>query len=85
MCCFIEVQAPSATIRRRLDARARSTAEISDARLEDFAALARAYEPPTELRPPQLIAVKSARTWEAVVAAVLKALARQPTLPPSRE
>lgn len=77
VCCFLEVQAPTSTIRQRLAARARTAGEISDARLEDFPALARAYESPTELGPHRLIAVKSARTSEAVVAAVLKSLAER--------
>jgi predicted kinase len=75
-CCFIEVQAPSATIKRRLAARARSTAEVSDARLEDFPMLDRAYEPPTELGSADFIAVKTAQTSEAVVVKTLNQLAR---------
>ncbi len=74
--CFIEIQAPSATLKKRLAARAHAESEISDARLEDFAMLDRAYEPPGELAPPRLIAVKTARTTEAVVVATLKALAK---------
>ena len=39
--------------------------------------LDRAYEPPDELAPPHLIAVKTARTSEAVVVATLQTLARR--------
>jgi aminoglycoside phosphotransferase family enzyme/predicted kinase len=73
--CFIEVQAPASTIRRRLAARARSDGEVSDARLEDFAMLDRAYESPRELDRRSFLAVKTARTSESVVAATLRALA----------
>jgi uncharacterized protein len=72
--CFIETRAPAATLKRRLAARAHSTGEISDARLDDFPALDRAYEPPVELDRHHFITVKTARTSEAVVAAALKQL-----------
>ncbi len=73
--CFIEIHASTATLKKRLAARAQSAGEISDARLEDFAKLDRAYEPPDELAPRHFIAVKTARTTEAVVVATLKRLA----------
>ncbi|MGB8168543.1 MAG: AAA family ATPase [Chthoniobacteraceae bacterium] len=78
--CFVEVQAPTATVRKRLAARARAEGEISDARLEDLAKLDRAYEPPDELGPSHFVAVKTARTSESVVVATLKTLARRRAL-----
>ena len=75
--CFIEIRASTAMLKKRLAARAQSAGEISDARLEDFAMLDRAYEPPDELAPRHFIAVKTARTTEAVVVATLKTLARR--------
>lgn len=81
-CCFIEARAATATLRRRLAARAHSTAEISDARLDDFPALDRAYQPPTELDPAHCFPVKTARPPEAVTLATLRALAlRRATAP----
>jgi aminoglycoside phosphotransferase family enzyme/predicted kinase len=76
-CCFVETQAHARTVQRRLAARDRSTTEVSDARLEDWAALERRYEPPTELAAPHFLAVKTARRPEAVLAATLKTLARR--------
>lgn len=76
-CCFIEAQAPASTIRQRLAARARSTAEISDARLDDLPILDRTYELPHELASGQFLAMKTARPSEAVVIATLKTLAQR--------
>ena len=73
--CFVETRAAGSTLKRRLAARARSNAEVSDARLEDFPALDRVFESPVELKPGQYFAVRTARTSEAVVSAVLKTLA----------
>lgn len=73
--CFIETRASTAAIRRRLGRRSESAGEISDARIEDFPALDRAYEPPSELPPAQFLAVTTAGEPRAAVAAVLKALA----------
>jgi hypothetical protein len=76
-CCFVEVKAATATLKKRLVARAQSMGEISDARLDDFPMLDRAYEPPIELDANTLVAVKTARTSEAVVIATLKKLGRR--------
>lgn len=73
--CFVETCAAGSTLKRRLAARERSNAEVSDARLEDFPALDRVFESPAELKPGQYFAVRTARTSEAVVSAVLKTLA----------
>ena len=75
--CFIEVQAPSATIKKRLAARGRSTTEVSDARLEDLPMLASTYEPPTELDSIHFVSVKTSRNSEADVIATLKRLAQR--------
>jgi predicted kinase len=75
--CFVEVQATSATIRKRLAAREHATGEISDARLEDFPMLDDGYEPPDELERGNLLTVKTARSAEAVVVATLQRLARR--------
>jgi hypothetical protein len=76
-CFFIEVQAPAASVRRRLAARAQSAEEISDARLEDLPRLDRAYEPPGELPAAQHVTVKTAGPREAVVIATMKKLAER--------
>ena len=75
--CFVEMQASTATIKKRLADRAHSVGEISDARLEDFTTLERKYEPPRELGPQHIIAVKTARNSETVVASALKLLAQR--------
>ena len=67
----------TATLKRRLAARAHSAGEISDARLEDFSMLERSYERPTEIAAEDFIAVKTARTSEAVTIATLKRLAQR--------
>ena len=77
--CFVETRAATATIRSRLKERACLSGEISDARLDDFPMLDRAYEPPTELEPQHFFAVKTARTFEAVIVATLQALAQRHT------
>ncbi len=71
---FIEVQALSSTIMKRLAARERSTIETSDARLEDFPMLNISYQPATKLEAANLFSVKTARTSEALVVDVLKRL-----------
>jgi aminoglycoside phosphotransferase family enzyme/predicted kinase len=73
--CFIESRAGVATTKRRLAARARSTREISDARLEDYTKLDRGYQPPMELDRKHCVAAKTARTFEAVLVTTLKSLA----------
>ena len=65
--------------RSRLKERACLPGEISDARLDDFPMLDRAYEPPTELEPQHFFAVKTARTSEAVIVATLQMLAQRQT------
>jgi aminoglycoside phosphotransferase family enzyme/predicted kinase len=52
---FVEVEAPNGVIRERLQAREHERDVTSDARLEDFDALARAYDPPSNAGPGHLI------------------------------
>jgi hypothetical protein len=73
---FIEVVTPATTRRRRLATRGRAGSSISDARLQDFAALASRYEPPTELEPASLLCVRSRKTAAETLSASLRALAR---------
>lgn len=75
--CFLETRASTATIKGRLKARARSTSEISDARLDDFPMLDALYEPPTELDRRHFLAVKAARTPKAALVATLRILAQR--------
>jgi aminoglycoside phosphotransferase family enzyme len=74
--CFIETRTATATIKTRLKARARSTSEISDARLDDFPMLDALYEPPMELERRHFFTVKAARTPESVLLATLRILAQ---------
>jgi aminoglycoside phosphotransferase family enzyme/predicted kinase len=56
-CSMLEVQASDATIKQRLAGRDAASAAGSDARLEEFAMLAHAYEPPQQLEQPYFLAV----------------------------
>lgn len=73
---FIEVVTPAATRRRRLAERGRVGASISDARLQDFSALASRYEAPTEIEPASLLCIRSRQTAAETLSASLRALAR---------
>jgi aminoglycoside phosphotransferase family enzyme/predicted kinase len=75
--CFVEAQAATPLIRKRLAKRARSITEISDARLEDFPALIGRYERPVELNRADLVVVKVAGPTEGTVRAILRALAQR--------
>ena len=75
--CFVETRAAAMTTVRRLQKRARSAGEISDARHEDLPALDRAYEPPTEVAGEHFLAVKTTHAREAAVRSTLLALARR--------
>jgi uncharacterized protein len=76
-CRFIETQAPTSTVRKRLAARTHATGEISDARLEDLPILDGTYQPPKELTTRELVTMKTACPPEAIVIATLKALAQR--------
>lgn len=75
--CFVEVRAPTVTIKQRLKARSLAIGEISDARLEDFPALSRIYKRPSELPSRHLVVVDSTRRPDGAVLATLRALAQR--------
>jgi uncharacterized protein len=72
----VEVNADPATIRSRLKARDHSSAEISDARLEDFEKLSATYESPSELAPNH-IQISANNSVVETVKAVLPQLAER--------
>jgi aminoglycoside phosphotransferase family enzyme/predicted kinase len=72
----VEINADPAIIRSRLKARDHSSAEISDARLEDFEKLDATYEPPSELAP-DLIQISANNSVTETVRAVLLELAEK--------
>lgn len=73
---IVEAHAGDAAVRRRLRARARSAEEISDARLEDFAALAGLYEPPTEVPRAHRMRVSTAGPLARAMSRVRQGLVR---------
>ena len=73
---FLEVRTSDAAIRQRLRARESAPDEISDARLEDFAALTRLYERPDELPAARHAVVHASGSPEQTVVRALQALAR---------
>ena len=75
----LHCQADDATIRARLAARERDPLNTSDARLELWPALHRAYTPPDEM--PGVVALDMAAPQEIALARALDALG-VPTLPP---
>ena len=75
--CVVEAHADDRTVRRRLRERAARPEEISDARLDDFAALTRLYEPPAELPKNQRVQVRTTVPPAAALTAALTALARR--------
>lgn len=75
--CFVETQASTPAMKLRLRARLYSPDEISDARLEDFPVLNRAYQVPTELDPLHLVKIKTSGKDLSSVTAAVKALARR--------
>ncbi len=74
--CFVEARASVATRKQRLGAREHAAGEISDARLEDFAALERIFTPPIELSSRCLLHVSTNRSVEDATTGALRALAR---------
>ena len=76
--CFVEAKASNKVVRQRLRERTSKTAQVSDARIEDFHTLSELYEPPTELPAPELIALETSKARpEATTTNVLKALAER--------
>ncbi|HZJ14266.1 MAG TPA: AAA family ATPase [Chthoniobacteraceae bacterium] len=72
---FLEAYAGDRTLRARLRRREACTHEVSDARVEDFAKLAGAYEPPAELKHNELARVSTAKALKVAVGDVLRKLA----------
>jgi aminoglycoside phosphotransferase family enzyme/predicted kinase len=72
----VELDADLGQIKRRLNARDETSAEISDARLEDFEKLNAAYEPPSELAR-DLIKISTNNSVPNAVKAVLQRLAKK--------
>ena len=75
----LHCRADDATIRARLAARERDPLNVSDARLDLWPALQRAYTPPDEM--PDVVALDMAAPLEAALAVALAALG-VPALPP---
>jgi aminoglycoside phosphotransferase family enzyme/predicted kinase len=75
--CVIEAHADDRTVQRRLREREARPEEISDARLDNFTALARLYQPPVELPKSQCMRVPTTVPPEATLTAALTALARR--------
>jgi predicted kinase len=73
---FVEAHARDAAVRRRLRARDHSVDEVSDARVEDFAALTRLYEPPVEVPRDRRIRVSTTGPLAQAVGRALRGLAR---------
>ena len=73
--CFVEMSAADDEIRRRLSSRSQRPGEISDARLEDFEPLSRAYEPPWEVPAGDRVSLRSGDSDAGTCSAALAALA----------
>jgi uncharacterized protein len=71
---FVELEVDPNEIKKKLKARDERTAEVSDARLEDFDKLQAAYEPTSELEP-DLISVSTTSSVFDTVKAILLCLA----------
>jgi uncharacterized protein len=76
--CFVEAKASNNTIRQRLKGRTGRSAQVSDARIEDFQTLSDSYEPPREVPAGEFAATETSKDRpEATITNVLKALARR--------
>jgi aminoglycoside phosphotransferase family enzyme/predicted kinase len=73
---IVELDVDLGEVKKRLRARDDKAAEISDARLEDFAKLNAAYQPPSELEP-DLIKISASRAVPDTVKSVLLRLAEK--------
>jgi predicted kinase len=72
----LEAQASDAAVKQRLRAREARPDEVSDARLEDFDALTRLYEPPVEWPAAQCVKVRTTGPLGQTVTNALQGLAR---------
>ena len=77
--CFLEAQASTELLKRRLKEREDRSDEDSDARFEDFESIDRSYEAPaeSEFGAHQLIVVNTEHSLEATVTAALKGLTQR--------
>ena len=82
--CFVEARATAKVLKKRLAEREGKTQEVSDARLEDFEALNRSYEAPSELGALHLVMVSTECPLEATIAKTLQALMQCRTAEPAR-
>lgn len=73
---FLEAQAVNTAVKQRLRAREAKRDEVSDARLEDFPALTRLYEPPGELPAARCVKVSTRGRLDQTVTRALQGLAR---------
>jgi hypothetical protein len=81
---FVELEVDPHEIKKRLKARDEKTAEISDARLEDFQKLSAAYEEPSELTP-GLIRVSTTTSVSDAVKTILLYLAERQVVGTDRQ
>lgn len=72
---FVEARCPDGTIKERLRGREEQIGVVSDARLEDFEKLSKAYEPPAELDASHLIPVDTNQSIEDSIRALYAQLA----------
>lgn len=78
----LEAHASDATVKQRLRVRETQTDEVSDARLEDFGALTRLYEPPIEVPADRLVRIRTSGPLAETVTKALQNLARNQVEPP---
>lgn len=76
---FVELEVDPNEIKKRLKDRNEKTAEVSDARFEDFEKLNAAYEPPSELAP-DLIRISTSTSVSETVKAILLCLAKKQSI-----
>jgi aminoglycoside phosphotransferase family enzyme/predicted kinase len=81
---FVELEVDPNEIKKRLKTRDEKTAEISDARLEDFQKLSAAYEEPSELTP-GLIRVSTTTSASGAVKTILLYLAERQVVGTDRQ
>jgi len=73
---FLEAQVDDRMVQERLEARKNRADEISDARVEDFAALTARYEPPVELPVGRRLCVRTCDSIAITLTRALRELAR---------
>jgi aminoglycoside phosphotransferase family enzyme/predicted kinase len=81
---MLEARAANPVVKQRLRNREASPAEVSDARLEDFAMLSGLYEPPAELPLRQCLKVSTSGPLSLTVSKALRQLARLQVESPAR-